>query len=54
MYDTPENVILTKAEDGNGRKQEWQYRSVIIQMNYLAGTTRPGIIFPCINVKSTV
>ena len=25
----PENVILTKDEDGNGRKQEWHYHSVI-------------------------
>ena len=44
MHDTPENIILTKYEDGNGRKQEWHYRSVIGQMNYLFGTTRPDII----------
>ena len=25
----PENFILKKDEDGNGRKQEWHYRSVI-------------------------
>ena len=25
----PENIILTKDEYGNGRKQEWHYRSVI-------------------------
>ena len=45
LYDTPENVILTRDEDGNGRKQEWHYCSVIGQMNYLALTTRPDIIF---------
>ena len=45
MHDTPENVILTKHEYGNGRKKEWQYCSVIVQMNYLSGTTRPDILF---------
>ena len=45
MHDTPENVILTKHEYGNGRKEEWQYCSVIVQMNYLSGTTRPDILF---------
>ena len=45
MHDTPANVILTKDEDGNGRKQEWHYHSVIGKMNYLAGTTRPDILF---------
>ena len=29
IHDTPENVILTKYEDGNGRNQEWHYSSVI-------------------------
>ena len=45
MQDTLANVILTRDEDGNGRKQEWHYRSLIGQMNYLSGTTRPDIIF---------
>ena len=45
MHDTPENIILTKDEDGNGRKQEWHYYSVIGKMNYLSGTTIPGIVF---------
>ena len=45
MHDTPEDVILTKDEDGNGRNQEWHYSSVISQINYLAGTTRPDILF---------
>ena len=46
MHDTPANVILTKDEDGNGRKQRWHYCAVIVQIYYLAGTTRPNIIFP--------
>ena len=37
IHDKPENVVLTKYDDGNGRKQEWHYRSVIFQMNYLSG-----------------
>ena len=45
MHDTPANIILTRDENGNKRKQEWHYRSVIGQMNYLAGTTRPDILF---------
>ena len=45
MHDTPANIILTKYEYGNERKQECHYCSVIGQMNYLAGTTRPDIIF---------
>ena len=36
---------MKKDEDGNGRKQEWHYPSVIGQMNYLSGTTRPDIFF---------
>ena len=45
MHDTPKKFILTRDKYGNGRKQEWHYRSVIGQMNYLYGTTRPDIIF---------
>ena len=44
IHDTPANFILTNNEDGNDRDQEWHYRSVIGQINYLAGTTRPDII----------
>ena len=29
MHDTSANFILTKDEDGYGRKQEWHYCSVI-------------------------
>ena len=45
MHNIPANIILTKYEYGNGRKQEWHYCSVIGEMNYLAETIRPGIIF---------
>ena len=45
MFDTPANVILKGELYGYGRKQEWQYCSVIGKMNYLAWTTRPDIIF---------
>ena len=51
VYDTPENVILTKYEYGNGRRQEWHNCLVIGQMSYLAGTTRPDILFSCINIQ---
>ena len=45
IQDTPANFILTKYEDGNGRNQEFHYRSVIGQIYYISGTTRPYIIF---------
>ena len=38
-------VILKKDEYGSGGKQEWNHFSVIGQMNYLDGATRPDIIF---------
>ena len=40
MEDTPANVILKKME-----KKEWHYCSLICQMSYLAGTSRPDIPF---------
>ena len=45
MHDSPENDILTRDEDKNGRNQEWHYCSVIGQMNYIYGTARPYNIF---------
>ena len=45
MHDAPANVILTKDEYENGRKQDWHYCSVIDQINYLAGTNIPDILF---------
>jgi hypothetical protein len=45
MHDTPADVILHRDEDGQERKNEFHYRSVIGQLNYLAATTRPDIQF---------
>ena len=47
MHDAPKNVILKKDEDWNvnGSKQEWHYRSVNVQMNYIAGATITNILF---------
>ena len=45
MHDTPANIILKKYKDGNGSKKEWNHSSVIAQMNFLAGSTTPDIIF---------
>ena len=45
MHDAPANVILTKDEDGNGRKQEYHYCSVICQIKYIYGRTKPDIHF---------
>ena len=44
MHDTPANKILTKTSTGP-RQQDWNYRSVIGMMNFLAATTRPDILF---------
>lgn len=37
--------ILSKDEFGSARKQDWNYRSVIGMLNYLAASTRPDILF---------
>ena len=36
---------LTKDEDGPIRKQEWNYRSAIGMLNYLAACTRPDCLY---------
>ena len=45
MHDTPANIILIKDETGTEEKRKRHYCSVIGQMNCLAGTIRPDIIF---------
>jgi hypothetical protein len=45
MHDTPADTILTRDSDGQERKNEFHYRSLIGQLNYLAATTRPEIQF---------
>lgn len=37
--------LLTKDEEGPERKQEWNYRSAIGMLNYLAATTRPDCLY---------
>ena len=41
---TPSTGTLHKDEDGQDRKDNWNYRSVIGMLNYLANTTRPDIM----------
>lgn len=45
MHDTPADTILRRDTDGQERKTEFHYRSIIGQLNYLAATTRPEIQF---------
>jgi hypothetical protein len=45
MHDTPADEILNRDENGQERKNEFHYRSIIGQLNYLAATTRPEIQF---------
>ena len=47
VKDTPAvyKEILHKDENGPNRKQDWNYRSLIGMLNYLAASTRPDILF---------
>ncbi|MDA3833359.1 MAG: reverse transcriptase domain-containing protein [Spirochaetales bacterium] len=45
MHDTPADTILNRDSEGQPRKNEFHYRSIIGQLNYLAATTRPEIQF---------
>jgi len=45
MHDTPADSILHRDKDGEPRKTSFHYRSIIGQLNYLAGTSRPEIQF---------
>jgi hypothetical protein len=45
MNDTPADSILHRDENGQERKTQFHYRSIIGQLNYLAATTRPEIQF---------
>ncbi len=45
MHDTPADTVLHRDDEGQERKNEFHYRSVIGQLNYLAATTRPDIQF---------
>ena len=45
MHNTPADSILKRDEKGERRKNEFNYHSIIGQLNYLAATTRPNILF---------
>ena len=45
MHDTLADTILHRDKEGEQRKTEFHYRSIIRQLNYLAATTRPEIQF---------
>jgi hypothetical protein len=44
-HTVPANVILTADLTGPPRKHNWNYRSLIGMLNYLASSTRPDIAF---------
>jgi hypothetical protein len=44
MHDTPADCVLIRDENGQERKTDFHYRSIILgQLNYLAAITRPEI-----------
>ncbi len=45
LHDTPADTILHRDEKRQDRKNECHMRSIIGQLNYLPGTTRPEIQF---------
>ena len=45
MHDTPADEVLYPDKEAPERKNDFHYRSIIGQLNYLVATTRPGIRF---------
>ena len=45
IHDIPSKWILTKSDSGPVRTQEWNYRSVIEMLMFLASSTGPDILF---------
>ena len=45
MHSTPADTVLGRDKEGQERKNEFHYRSIIGQLNYLSATTRPEIQF---------
>lgn len=44
MHDTPAIKILMQADKSKKKSQDWNYRSAIGMLNYIASTTRPDIL----------
>ena len=44
-HNTPSTMILTADATGPPREHQWNYRSIICMLNYLASSTRPDIAF---------
>jgi hypothetical protein len=44
-HNTPSTMILTADASGPPREHQWNYRSIISTLNYLASSTRPDIAF---------
>ena len=44
-HDTPATKVLHNNEDGEERRLDWNYRSVVGMLMYLASSTRPDILF---------
>ena len=45
MHDTPVNTVLLKDDEGKTRLHDWNYRSIIGMMMFVATSTRPDIAF---------
>ena len=43
MHQTPADKVLHRDRNGTGRKSDFNYRSIIGQLNYLTSSTRPDI-----------
>lgn len=45
MHDMPANQVLVKDPKDSSRTQDWNYRSTIGMLMFLASSTRPDILF---------
>ena len=45
LHDTPTNITLSRDKNGKRRKNDWNHRSIIGMVSFLANTTRPDISF---------
>jgi hypothetical protein len=51
--DTPSLGILYPVKDGHPRTEQWNSRSIIGKLNYLAQNTRPDISFAVHNMHAS-